>query len=192
MFLANVTKNSIKVSGKELLTSGSSNSNHIYFNFSEDWDNLVRIVVFRTSLEKIAVSMVENQKVVPIPWECLSTVGETIFVGVYGMNGANEIILPTIWTEVGRVVDAVTVFNSESPSPTENVLATLVDAVEALGQDINTYSQHPNLKKRDQVEQHPIDAITGLTDSLKEKLSRSEYLTTEEVINLMKGGTTDA
>lgn len=191
MFLANVTKNSIKVSGKELLTSGSSNSNHIYFNFSEDWDNLARIVVFRTSLEKIAISMVENQKVVPIPWECLSIVDETIFVGVYGMNNANEVILPTIWGEVGKVVDAVTVLDSNDPSPTENVLSALVDAVSDLNNEVEKYSQHPNLTKRDQVEQHPITAITGLETSLKEKLTRDDYLTTEEVIAML-GGKTNA
>lgn len=191
MFWANVSHNSLKVSGKELLTIGSSRVNYITFSFSKEWDGLARIVVFRTSSDRIAIQLKENQNIIAIPWECYKTIGDIIVVGVYGTNSDNEIVLPTTWAEIGRVVDATTVFDTTSPSPTENVLATLVDAVEALGQDINTYSQHPNLSKRDQAEQHPISAISGLTNSLGEKLTRDDYLTTDEVLNLI-GGTNNA
>lgn len=191
MFWANVSHNSLKLSGKELLTVGSSKANYITFNFSEEWDGLARIVVFRTPSDRIAIQLQDDQSVVAIPWECYRTVGDSIAVGVYGTNSDNEIVLPTIWAEIGRVVDGTTVFDAESPSPTENILATLVDAVAALGENVQTYSQHPNLSKRDQTEQHPITAITGLTNSLNEKLTRDDYLTTDEVLKLI-GGTNNA
>lgn len=191
MFLANVKNNSVTLSGKELLTLGSSKANYIFLNFSEEWDNLARTIVFRTSTEKIAVKLEDDQEIVPIPWECYSTVGDSIEVGLYGTNSDNDIVLPTIWAEVGKVVDAATVLDSSNPSPTENILGALVDAVAALGVDMEKYSQHPNLSKRDNTAQHPIKAISGLENSLNEKLTRDDYLTTSEVIKLI-GGTNNA
>lgn len=191
MFLANVKHNSIKLSGRELLTLGSSKANYIFFNFSEEWDGLTRTVVFRTSNEKIAVKLEDDQVIIPIPWECYKTINDSIFVGAYGTNSTDEIVLPTIWGEIGKVVDAVTVLDSSDPSPTENILGALVDAVTSLGVDIQKYSQHPNLTKRDNTAQHPIKAIVGLEDTLDEKLTRNDYLTTDEV-NKLIGGNSNA
>lgn len=191
MFVANVAHNSLTISGKELLTNGSSKANYIVFNFSEAWTDLTKIVVFRTSVEKIAFALEKDQTLVAIPWECYKTIGETILVGVYGTNEKQEVVLPTTWATIGTVIESTTVAESDDPSPTQNILMTLVDAVTALGEDITTYSQHPNLTKRDNTEQHPIKAITGLEDSLKEKLTRDDYLTTDEVFALI-GGTNNA
>lgn len=189
MFLANVQHNSLKLSGKELLTCGSSRANYIFFNFSEEWDGLDRIVVFKTQSEKISILLDENQTTIPIPWECYKTVGDTIFVGAYGMEtgGEKQIILPTIWATVGQVVDATDVSDADSPEPTQSVLLDLLETVISLGEDVKTYSEHPNLKKRDNPTQHPIDAIDQLPEALDHKLSPDDYLTSDDILTLLGG-----
>lgn len=122
------------VTNREMLTSGSVGI-QAQFTFSEDWDGLTRTAVFRFGDdENTKVDVVLTaENICTVPWEVLQDEGEPVFCGVYGMNSAGSIVIPTIWASIGVVKPGVESAAAASPPPTpsdiEQVKSMAMDAV---------------------------------------------------------------
>lgn len=108
MFVLQVDKNKIKPSLRETLTSGSIGVYKCLFEFSMDWDELQKVAVFRAGETYVTVDVDENN-MVTIPWEVLTTPDIDLYVGVRGYAGQDteemddDIVLPTIWLTLGTI-----------------------------------------------------------------------------------------
>ena len=64
------------------------------------WDGLQKTVVLRSGITKDV--LVAGNEVV-IPAEVVSRAGVYLYMGVYGVDAANNVVIPTIWAELGLV-----------------------------------------------------------------------------------------
>ena len=205
MFLLNATKSCLNVRARELLVAGSVNVHQVKFEFSEDWADLTKTVTFKSLNESRSVILDEEGECV-IPWEVLKSSSPYLYVGLIGTRDA-EVVLPTIWADLGEVRNGATPGEDISdPTPTvyEQVLSelgnrannlnvkdeklqlrsgeTVLSEVELPKQEAAEpgTTDHNELTNRDAADQHPIEAITGLADALKEAGSGGG-VTAEEV-----------
>lgn len=82
------------------LTTGM-NGVKVKFNFSPGWDNLTPLAVFtngRTTLDAII-----TDDIATIPHEVLALKNRMVLVGIFGVDSSNNIIIPTIYAELGYV-----------------------------------------------------------------------------------------
>lgn len=134
MFVLDVTKNLIKMSSSESMTSGSQNVYVIQFKFSEEWEHLERTAVFATDVgsygpiaSEVYNQLLDEENRCFIPWEVNEIADKEVFVGVFGtMNG--NVVLPTVWMNIGSVLLGVTTgISIKPPTPTiyEQILGQL-------------------------------------------------------------------
>lgn len=202
MYWVNVNENVVDVVGSDVIVKNNVNAVQVKFSFSEEWDDLIRRVVFRGSGRTISIRPVND--LVTIPWECCKTINDVIYVGAYGIDSDGNIVRPTTWAQIGRIVDGVNVDGFVSPSPSDNTFSEIIDALGDLKDDIDsmsekvsnmhenladvetdleTYSYHQNLHGLDEPDQHPINAIIGLN----QRLFPVNYLTPDELKILLGG-----
>lgn len=139
MITATVDKNSIKIDQEELMTSGSVKTNFIQFVFSEDWEGLTKTAIFQTKKVSIPV-IVDGEDKVAIPWEAMAFPKEEIKFGVYGVRFDDEstedvdeeIVLPTIWGSLGKVVEGVLVESPPITEPTKDAYLRLLEYIKNL------------------------------------------------------------
>ena len=95
--LAAVTEN-------ETLTSGMINAK-IQFEFSEDWtSNISKTAIFTAGdVTKVVLDSYWENNVCSIPQECLAKSDEILMVGIYGVDNANVVAIPTVWATVGKI-----------------------------------------------------------------------------------------
>lgn len=173
MFTLIADQNNLTIVGKELLTRGSVNVNQYICKFSEEWDNLVKKVVFSTMIDdenRAYECIVEANTAYYIPWELFVSKNNNIYVGIYGIKDT-EVVLPTERKILGMVKDSVLDPNAIPTvpwTPEENP-----DVPEAGTLD------HRRLTHREDEDQHPILAIKGLDNSLTRPLTNSEL---EEIL----------
>lgn len=168
MITVKATKNSLSVSNTELMTSGSVNINFVQFEFNEDWAGLAKTAIFQTKKVSVPIGLSDDNLTIPVPWEVLAVAGEKISVGVYGTNieRADDIVLPTIWGSLGSVTQGVVVANPPTPYPTPDTYLQLIKMIEDFIVGGGTGIYHDKLSNRDIPDQHPMTAITGLSDHL--------------------------
>lgn len=103
----------------EPLTSGMVGQT-IHFEYSHDFDGLTLTAVFTNGKTTVDVLNPGNQCV--IPHEVLDTVGEVVKVGVYAVRG-NELVIPTIYANIGTVLNGADPSGDVSADPTLPVWA---------------------------------------------------------------------
>lgn len=86
------------------------------------WDGLQKTVVFRSSVTKDVLS---SGNEVVIPAEVVSRAGRNLYIGVYGVDAANNVVIPTIWTDLGPVNSAAAPSGDASSDPALPVWAQL-------------------------------------------------------------------
>lgn len=206
MYWVNVDSNTVTVSGSDVIVQNNVNAVQVKFSFSEEWDNLTEMIIFRGSGKVIGVRPIDG--ITTIPWECCKVINDTIYVGAYGIDSDGTIVRPTTWGQIGRVVDGVDVDGVASPNPSDS---TFVDIIDALGDlkddvddmdkrvsymsenlsdfedDLETYSYHQNLHGLDEPDQHPISAVTDL----ERRLTPISYLTGDELEILLGGDSSE-
>lgn len=139
MFVATVDRNSIHVQGEELITSGSVKTNFVQFKFSDDWNGLTKTAIFQTKKVSIPV-IVDGEDKVAIPWEAMAFPKEEIKFGVYGVRFDDketedideEIVLPTIWGSLGKVVEGVLVESPPITAPTKDSYQQLLEYIKSI------------------------------------------------------------
>lgn len=130
MFKLVAARNKLTVDGFELITSGSLNVNYLQFAMSSEWETLTKIVCFRVEgnipvgntcsngFTSAADVYLPEDGIIALPYALSVYPGTTIQVGLYGVDPVTkEVILPTIWAELGEVQQGVQLSNMETPNP---------------------------------------------------------------------------
>lgn len=86
------------------------------------WDGLQKTVVFRSSVTK---DVLASGNEVVIPAEVVSRAGRNLYMGVYGVDAANNVVIPTIWAELGPVNSAADPSGDASSDPALPVWAQI-------------------------------------------------------------------
>lgn len=103
MFLLYADKTRLTVQEREPVTSGSVNAYRVRFDGSGDWDGLSRTAVFQAGSREVSVRLDASGECA-VPWEVLTEPGRYLVAGMYGKRG-EELILPTVWTCLGMVLE---------------------------------------------------------------------------------------
>ena len=92
------------VTAPATLTSGMVGAT-VPFAFSGTaWQSLRKIAVFRAGSVRRDVEETDwSGSVCTIPWECLSEADERLLVGVYGMDEAGTVVIPTVYADCGWI-----------------------------------------------------------------------------------------
>lgn len=218
MFKVEVHKADAWLRSSEVLTSGSSKAYKSTFSFIHPiWNGLTKKAVFKAG-NVVKEQLLADSLSCEIPWEVLQTPGAKLEVGVYGVD-ATGVVLPTVWVKAG-VIKQGTVEGDESKEPTPDIYDQIVGTIgpldqlttehkENLVEAINEVKEiadaggsgggdqgtidHSKLINRDVPDQHPIQAITGLEDSLEQTISVDKLGDTMKVDEFGKIGvkTTD-
>lgn len=174
----------LAVRRRETVASGSVNAYAARFNFSEDWEGLVKTAVFRAE-EKSASVPLGQEGTCAVPWEVLTTPGIRLEAGVYGTRDGTT-VLPTVWADLGYIYSGAAP-GEEAPPPAPDLWeqelerkGDRLDYTEA--GELGLYSgdrllssvpvsgggggasDHRLLSHRDDENQHPVEAISGLDE----------------------------
>ena len=90
------------------------------------WDGIQKTVVFRSAVTKDVLDACSE---VIIPAEVVSRAGINLYMGVYGVDSANNVVIPTIWAELGMIQPAATPSGDTSTSPALPVWAQIQAAI---------------------------------------------------------------
>lgn len=107
------------------------------------WDGLRKTVVFKALdvYKSISVNkdvITDDTMQIPseagytsmrvrIPPECLDPIGYTLMVGVYGVSTSGELVIPTLWATVGRVLQGTDPSGDTSTNPEPPVWAQILN-----------------------------------------------------------------
>ena len=128
-----VNRTAIYGSTESPITSGSVGLK-AQFTFDESWNNLIKIAVFSCGDITKDIQL-DNIYECDIPWEILvhDNVGKPIRVGICGLY-ENEIVYPTIYTDVGKLLQGTRVSEDPpvdyTPTPTEQAITAAKNAVD--------------------------------------------------------------
>ncbi len=86
------------------------------------WDTLRKTVVFRSAVTK---DVLDAGSEVVVPAEVVSRAGVYLYMGVYGVDAENHMIIPTIWTELGVIHGAAAPSGDSSADPSLPVWAQI-------------------------------------------------------------------
>lgn len=86
------------------------------------WDNLTKTVVFQGSCTKDVLS---NENIVTVPAEVVATAGKQLKVGVYGVDADNNLVIPTLWAELGEIQGAASPSGDSTTETTPPVWAQI-------------------------------------------------------------------
>ncbi len=130
MIRIELTKTKPRLLEAEPLTGGMVKAVEVQFLFSPEWDTLEKTAVFSAGQASVNVVLPQNGSCA-VPWECLTTAGERLTVGVYGSMGGT-VVLPSELCELGAVLPGTSLGQSEAapPSPTlvEQLMQTAGEA----------------------------------------------------------------
>lgn len=133
MIEVNVLKNQLVVTEREQITSGSVNVYAVHFHFTSDWDELEKVAVFQAP--GIIINVPINNNIAVIPWEVMTTPGVIVQLGVYGIKTLTT-ILPTIWTNLGTVVEGVIIGDAESTGHTPDIYETILQKFKEIDEEL--------------------------------------------------------
>lgn len=97
------------------------------FQLSEDYAGLVVYAVFRSQTATRDVLLSENFGPAVVPWEVLARPSLTFDVGVVGKNGDGDIVIPTVWATVGRVMPGAEASGIEPADPSADIGTQIVE-----------------------------------------------------------------
>jgi len=97
----------------------------VAFAFDETWAGLIKTAVFKAGNVIRNVVGIEGEAVVP--WEVMREVGCTLQVGVYGLNEAGTLALPTVWADVGTIEEGADPDGDPSTDPSLPMWQQLVN-----------------------------------------------------------------
>lgn len=146
-FILYADKNKLLVRKRGPLTSGSAGVYAVRFEFSPDWEGLSRTAVFQADGEP-ARMLLDERGACGIPREVLVKPGVRLRTGVYGVQGG-EIVLPTIWADLGEILRGVTMPDGGTYPPTpelwEQALNGKGDALEYDGLNLSLLAGNKKL-----------------------------------------------
>lgn len=115
------TKAVLRCVDKEVLTSGMQQAVKCVFGFSHDWDDLGKTAVFICG--DVHKDMVISDGQVIIPHEVLTdaNIGKMLRIGVYGIDGSGNVVIPTIMCSAGEILPGADPFKDHDADPTPTI-----------------------------------------------------------------------
>ena len=104
-----------------------------FFYVDPIWDSLTKTAVFRAG--GVTRDVLDVEEVVTVPWEVVAEPGSWLEVGIYGTDADNTLVIPTIWTRVGQIVDAADPSGDPGADPALPIWAQLKADVDKLKQN---------------------------------------------------------
>ena len=102
----------------------------VIFDFLDpQWEGLTKTAVFSGNVTRSAIL---NGNVAVIPCETVGAAGDTLKVGIYGLDEKNNVIIPTLWATVGSIQVATVPTEDPGTDPELPIWAQLAAEVEAL------------------------------------------------------------
>ena len=101
----------------------------VNFSFSEDWDDLAKVAVFRGSGVSVDVTLLEDSCTVPP--EVLTQPGSTLAIGVYGTDAERTVVIPTVYAEAGQIKRGTELSGVEPTQETQPLIDQLLAAARA-------------------------------------------------------------
>ena len=197
MFILNAERSQLTVQQKELVTCGSGTVYRVQFQFSRHWEGLKAIAVFKAGDTAVTV-LLDKSGMCRIPWKVLTTPGVQLQAGVYGTK-AGSVVLPTLWAGLGTVLEgtadgsgAVTGVSWEQAlEGKQDQLTGLPGQVVGFDQEGRAEAQdlamdHAALAHRDEADQHPMEAITGLEEALAQRLAVEDAMSAAEIMKIVE------
>lgn len=195
-FVLYADKTQLLVRQQEPITSGSMNVYPVRFEFSEEWEGMDKTASFRFHGRTVSVVLDKNGEC-QIPWDIIDHYEpwQKLYVGVCGMKGGT-VVLPTAWASLGEILPGVT-FGQNARPPTPNLweqkLAQKQDKLTGRPGQVAGFDENGNLAALDipageggtSDHQHPIEAITGLAELLRQV---PRPMTAAELQNILNGG----
>ena len=148
----------------EPLTSGMVGQ-PIHFEYSHDFDGLAVTAVFTDGKNTVDVVNPGNECI--IPHEVLTTVGAIVKVGIYAVRG-NELVIPTVYANIGVVQKGADPSGDVSADPTLPVWAQIQGIIGNLN-DLDTEAKNNLVAAVNEVKQ--------AADAKQDKLIAGENIT---------------
>lgn len=127
MFWFYATARKIEIKKSDILVSDSINVYPCKFQFSAEWNDLVKTAVFRAGSTAIEVLLDENYEC-NIPWEVLLKDKLDLYVGCYGTKG-EDLILNTTWTNIGKIYEGTKNKAVPGEDPTPDIYTQIISSI---------------------------------------------------------------
>ena len=88
----------------------------VSFSFSPEWEGLNLLAVFRAGDVKKDYEIVEGKS--RIPGEVMMQPGAMLCIGVEGRSKNGDLVIPTVWAEVGRILEGAYAAGDPALAPT--------------------------------------------------------------------------
>lgn len=125
------------IRNQEILTVGMVGAK-AEFRFSEEWNGLGKIAVFRQA--GVSKDVTLTSAVATIPWEVLHAPGLPVSIGVHGANSDGTVVIPTIWVETRPLRPGADPSGDESADPTLPVWGQLQAQMTELYAAVNEHA----------------------------------------------------
>lgn len=166
-----VNGNGLKVTAPIRMTNGSKNTYLLSFEFSEEWEGLTKVAMFRTEKSVAVFTKIDENNECIVPWEVLMSYDTTVLIEVCGTQD-DVVVLPTIWAQLGPVQQGLT---SSAAFPA------------SLSGGSGGTDDHRLLLHREDPDQHTLDSISGLTEVVKTIPPPAVPLSNSEIEEIIKG-----
>jgi hypothetical protein len=112
---------------RELITSGSRGISAA-FNFNADWNGLRKIVVFQAGDRKVDFELSGDS--CEVPPEVMEIPRVYLQIGVYGVDGNGNIVIPTVYASVCRIEQGTEPDGAAPSERTKTLIERLLEAAE--------------------------------------------------------------
>ena len=121
MLRVRVSTASAEIIETELITAGRRGL-ECAFEFNSAWDGLAKTVIVNGVVKRDIVLVSDT---ITVPGECLAREQFPLRIGVYGANGAGEIVIPTIWANFGKILPSARPSGVDPDEVTPDIVAQI-------------------------------------------------------------------
>lgn len=115
----------------------------VQFSFSPEWAELNCLAVFRAGDVKKDNALIDGRSVIPA--EVLQQPGQRLYLGVEGRSKQGDVVIPTVWAEVGQILDGAQAANDPALAPTPSQFERFMAQVEQVDEKIKAALQDVNV-----------------------------------------------
>ena len=115
----------------------------VQFSFSPEWAELNCLAVFRAGEVKKDNAITDGCSVIPA--EVLQQPGQRLYIGVEGRSKQGDVVIPTVWAEVGQILEGAQAANDPALAPTPSQFERFMAQVEQVDEKIKAALQDVNI-----------------------------------------------
>lgn len=171
------------VSKPEVITTGTVGL-PVLFTFDESWEGLQKTAVFRCG--KISRVKPEIDTATTVPREVLKKPNTQLSIGVYGVNAAGTIAIPTVWANVDTVKPGADPEAEPDTDPALPVYQQLLNDTKELRESLewleaDTANELKELKTSVADLIREANATNEKVDALQDNVAKLEMISREEL-----------